>query len=168
MVCLRIVLLTLTVASCAGAPRPVAVLSREAPAPVGPYSQAVDTGDLVFVAGQIALDPATGQLAGADVPTQTERLLANLRAVLAAAGLGLDDVVRTTVYMVDLGQFAAMNKVYARHFTGVPPARATVQVAALPKGALVEIDAIAVRRRHAAPSATSRAAAPTIASASRP
>jgi 2-iminobutanoate/2-iminopropanoate deaminase len=116
-----------------------------APKAIGPYSQGIDTGSLVFVSGQIPLDPATGQLVGGTIAEQTERVIQNVKAILAASGLELAHVVRTTVYLVDLGEFAAMNEVYARHFPKDPPARATVQVAALPKGARIEIDAIAIR-----------------------
>ena len=115
-----------------------------APAPVGPYVQAVQHGDLIFASGQIPLDPETSKLAGDDIEAQTERVIANLEAVLVEAGSGLHKVVRTTVYLVDLSLFPRVNAVYARHFTGTPPpARATVGVAALPLGAQVEIDAIA-------------------------
>jgi 2-iminobutanoate/2-iminopropanoate deaminase len=117
-----------------------------APASVGPYSQAVEHAGLVFVSGQIGLDPATGRLVGGGVEAQTRRALANLRAVLEAAGASLADVVRTTLYLVDLAAFPRVNAVYAEHFASSPrPARSTVQVAALPLGARVEIDAIAVR-----------------------
>lgn len=120
-----------------------AVTSPEAPAAIGPYSQAVRAGGWLYLSGQISVDPATGALAAGGVLEQTERALKNLGAVLRAAGLGYGDVVKTTVYMSDLGRFAEMNEAYARAFAGAPPARATVQVAALPKGAAVEIDAIA-------------------------
>jgi 2-iminobutanoate/2-iminopropanoate deaminase len=120
------------------------VRTGEAPAAIGPYSQAVVTGGLVFVSGQIPLDPATGTLVPGDIETQTERVLVSLRAVLAAAGSGLERVLKTTVYLADLEHFARMNAVYARHFSGYPkPARSTVQVAKLPLGALVEIDVVA-------------------------
>ncbi len=120
------------------------VRSARAPAPVGPYSQAVRQGNLLFVSGQIPLDPETGMLVGEEIEEQTERVIANLRAVLEAAGSSLDRVLRTTVYMGDLAAFARMNAVYARHFTGDPkPARSTVQAAGLPLGAQIEIDAIA-------------------------
>ncbi len=122
--------------------RPVS--SKDAPAAIGPYSQAIQAGRIVFLSGQIPLDPATGQMVDGDVSVQTERVMQNLRAVLAAAGRTMKDVVRTTVYLVDLGQFAAVNEVYGRHFEPPFPARATVQVAALPRGAQVEIDAIAI------------------------
>lgn len=125
---------------------PTAVTTDAAPRALGPYRQAVVAGDLVFCAGQVGLDPATGQLVTGGLPTETTRALENLAAVLAAAGLGLRDVVKTTVYLVDLGEFAALNEVYGRYFTPPYPARATVQVTALPAGARVEIDAIAVRR----------------------
>jgi 2-iminobutanoate/2-iminopropanoate deaminase len=115
-----------------------------APAAIGPYSQGVRCGNLLFLSGQIPLDPATGRLVEGDVAAQTLRVLANLHAVLAAAGAGFSDVVRTTIYLVDLAHFAVVNEIYARHIGEPPPARSTVQVAALPRGALVEIDAIAV------------------------
>ena len=121
------------------------ISTDRAPKAIGPYSQAVDLGDLVFCSGQIPLDPATGQIVAGDIQAQTERVLKNLQEVLQAAGLGLGDVVRTTVFMTDLGEFPAMNEVYARHFPQDPPARSTVQVAALPRGARVEVDAIARR-----------------------
>ena len=126
---------------------PKKIISTEkAPKAIGPYSQAVDLGDLVFLSGQIPLDPASGQFRGAgDIVAQTELVLQNLQAVLAAAGLTAAHVVRTTVYLTDLAEFPKMNEVYARVFTEAPPARSTVQVAALPRGARVEIDAIARR-----------------------
>jgi 2-iminobutanoate/2-iminopropanoate deaminase len=120
-----------------------AISSAQAPAAIGPYSQAVRTGDLVFCSGQIPLDPSTGALVEGDIGKQTDRIMKNLQAVLEAAGAGLDGVVRTTIYLVDMHDFAAVNEAYAKWFTDVPPARATVQVSALPKGARVEIDAIA-------------------------
>ncbi len=123
------------------------IATKDAPAAVGPYSQAVRAGALVFLSGQIPLDPATGHLVPGDVVAQTERVLENLRAVLAAAGCTFGDVVRTTIYLVDLAHFAGVNDVYARCFVPPYPARATVQVAALPRGAQIEIDAIAVAER---------------------
>lgn len=117
--------------------------SKSAPAAIGPYSQAIRAGALVFLSGQIPLDPSTGALVDGDIAAQTTRVMENLRAVLAAAGCTFHDVVRTTIYLVDLGHFAAVNEAYARFFEAPFPARATVQVAALPRGALVEIDAIA-------------------------
>ena len=124
-----------------------AVATEQAPQAIGPYSQAIVAGDLVFLSGQIPLDPATGLLVEGSVADETRRVLENLRAVLAAAGLALGDVVRTTVFVTDLADFAVVNQTYAEFFTAPYPARATVQVAALPRGARVEIDAIARRRR---------------------
>jgi 2-iminobutanoate/2-iminopropanoate deaminase len=121
-----------------------AVTAHDAPAPVGPYSQAVAHGGLLFVSGQIPLDPHTGALVDGDIEAQTQRVISNLRAILEAAGTSLSRVVRTTVYVTDLAHFGRVNEVYARFFSGDPaPARATLQVAALPLGAAVEIDAIA-------------------------
>ena len=114
-----------------------------APGAIGPYSQAVRSGDLVFCSGQIPLDPLTGQLVDGGIGSQTARVLANLAAVLAAADLKLANVVKTTVFLVSMDDFPAMNEVYALHFDEDPPARSTVAVAALPKGARVEIEAIA-------------------------
>ena len=115
-----------------------------APAPIGPYSQAVVHGSLVYASGQIPIDPATGALVEGSIEAQTERVIRNLAAVLEAAGSDLDRVLKTTVYVTDLSLFARVNQVYARHFGDAPsPARATVEVAALPLGALVEMDAIA-------------------------
>ncbi|MDE1975625.1 MAG: Rid family detoxifying hydrolase [Elusimicrobia bacterium] len=121
-----------------------AVLSRKAPKPIGPYSQGVDCGKMVFVSGQIPAD-AAGNLTGPAVSEQTERCLDNLEAVLKAAGLGLKDVVKTTVFMTDLVCFSEMNEAYAKRFKPPYPARAAVQVSALPKGAAVEIEAVAAR-----------------------
>jgi 2-iminobutanoate/2-iminopropanoate deaminase len=118
----------------------------KAPAAIGPYSQAVRAGEWIFASGQIPLDPLTGQIVQGDAAAQSERVLKNLEAVLAAAGAGFADVVKTTIYLVDLTHFAAVNDVYGRWFEPPHPARATVQVAALPRGALVEIDAIAIAR----------------------
>jgi len=126
----------------------------DAPAAIGPYSQAqvvrLHGGNrMVFTSGQIALDPASGQLVGEEVAEQTERVLENLSQVLNGAGLGLEDVVKTTVYLVDMGDFQAMNQVYEQRFRdGAPPARTTVAVAGLPRGARVEIDAVAVGRDY--------------------
>ena len=119
------------------------VESNEAPKAIGPYSQGIKAGGFVFVSGQVALDPATGAMVGADVAAQTERVLQNLQAVVEAAGSDLDRVVKTTVYLRSMADFAAMNEVYKRYFKNEPPARATVAVAGLPKDALVEIDVIA-------------------------
>jgi len=119
------------------------ISTAAAPAAIGPYSQAIRTGNLVFVSGQIPLDPATGQLLGGDIRAQTRQVLKNLAAILEAAGSGLARVVKTTVYLRDLGEFAAMNEVYAEFFSEQPPARATVQVARLPRDAAVEIELVA-------------------------
>lgn len=118
------------------------ISTDKAPAAVGPYSQAVRVGDLVFTAGQVALDPATGKLVEGGIEEQTRRVLQNLAAVLEAAGSSLDRVVKTTVFLKDMGDFAAMNAVYAEFFPTDPPARSTVEVSALALGALVEIEAI--------------------------
>ena len=117
--------------------------TEHAPAAVGPYSQAVRVGQFVYTAGQIPLDPATGKMVEHDITTQTERSLRNLEAVLAAAGGSLSDVVKTTVFLQDIAEFAAMNAVYAQFFSQNPPARSAVQAAALPLGARVEIEAVA-------------------------
>lgn len=119
------------------------IFTEAAPAAVGPYSQAIVTGSLVFCSGQIALDPATSDLVSQDLEAQTEQALKNLSAVLQAAGSGLEQVVKTTVFLTDMGDFAAMNAVYERVFGGHKPARSAFQVGALPKGARVEIEAIA-------------------------
>jgi len=115
------------------------------PAAIGPYSQAITAGDLVFVSGQIPIDPATGALVEGDIVAQTDRVMRNLAAILEAAGSSLPNVLKTTVYLANLDDFQAVNETYGRHFQSDPPARATVQVARLPKGAGVEIDAIALR-----------------------
>jgi 2-iminobutanoate/2-iminopropanoate deaminase len=121
------------------------VATDHAPKAIGPYSQAIVADGIVYTAGQVALDPSTGALIGATIAEQTEQVLTNLAAVLAAAGSSLGQVVKTTVYLADMADFAAMNEVYARHFGGHRPARSTVQAAGLPKGARVEIDAIAIQ-----------------------
>ena len=122
-----------------------AVRTEEAPAPFqgAPYSQAIRAGDFVFVSGQLALQPDHAEIVGDSIEEQTEQVLANLRAILEAAGSGLDNLIKTTVYLADLGDFAGMNEVYARHVGEVPPARATIEVSALPSGAKVEIEAVA-------------------------
>ena len=122
-----------------------AVATDKAPKAIGPYSQAIVTGGVVYTAGQVALDPQSGELVGANVAQETEQVLKNLTAVLLAAGSSLGQVVKTTVYLADMADFAAMNEVYAKHFGGHRPARSTVQAAGLPKAARVEIDAIAIR-----------------------
>ena len=122
-----------------------AVRTEQAPAPFqgAPYSQAIKAGGFVFVSGQLALRPDHTEIVGDSIGEQTEQVFANLRAILEAAGSGLDRIVKTTVYLADLGDFAGMNEVYARHVGDVPPARATVEIAALPSGAKVEIEAVA-------------------------
>ena len=120
------------------------IATKDAPQAIGPYSQAIKAAGLVFCSGQIALDPASGAVVAGDVAQQTERVLRNLSAVLAAAGSGLDRVVKTTVFLKNMGDFAAMNEVYARYFKAAPPARSTVEAARLPKDVLVEIDVIAL------------------------
>lgn len=114
-----------------------------APAAIGPYSQAVRSAGFLFTAGQIGLDPATGELVGPDVESQARRVFRNLQAVLAAAGAGFADVVKSTVYLADMADFATVNAIYAEHFDAPYPARSTVQAAGLPKGARVEIDLVA-------------------------
>ena len=122
------------------------VATKDAPAAIGPYSQAVRVGDLVFTSGQVGLDPVTGALVEGGIQAQTIRVLENLKAVLAAAGLELAQVIKTTVFLKDMGDFAPMNEVYAQYLTAegvVAPARSTIAVAGLPRGALVEIEVIA-------------------------
>ena len=120
-----------------------AISTSAAPAAIGPYSQAVRAGSLLFVSGQIPLDPATAMLVEGDIAAQTHRVFRNLSGILEAAGSSLDRVVRTTVYLADMNDFAAMNEVYASYFSAPAPARATIQAARLPKDARVEIDVIA-------------------------
>jgi len=121
------------------------VVTDAAPKAIGPYSQGITTDGLVFTAGQVALDPTSGELVGTTAAQQTEQVFKNLEAVLAAAGTSLGNVVKTTVYLADMADFAQMNEVYAKHFGTHKPARSTVQAAGLPKAARVEIDAIAVK-----------------------
>jgi 2-iminobutanoate/2-iminopropanoate deaminase len=123
-----------------------AITTTGAPAAIGPYSQGIAADGLVFAAGQAALDPATGALVEGGIEPETERVMANLTAVLDAAGCGWGDVVKTTVFLVDMADFAAVNTIYGRFVSDPPPARSTVAVAGLPKGARVEIEAIASRR----------------------
>jgi 2-iminobutanoate/2-iminopropanoate deaminase len=120
------------------------VLTARGPKPIGPYSQAVKSGGFVFVSGQVALDPQSGEFVGTEVRQQTERVLENLKAILEAAGVSLHHVVKTTVFLKDMNDFSAMNEVYAKYFSAAPPARSTIQAARLPKDALVEIDVVAV------------------------
>ena len=119
--------------------------TNNAPAAIGPYSQAVQTGNMLFVSGQIPIDPATGEFAGNDITTQTNQSLTNIKNILAAAGYTMNDVVKTTVLLADIADFAAMNAVYAEYFTENKPARAAFAVKDLPRGALVEIEAIAAK-----------------------
>jgi 2-iminobutanoate/2-iminopropanoate deaminase len=123
------------------------VSTEKAPAAIGPYSQAVIAGGFLFSAGQIALDPATGQIVDGDITRQTDRVMENLEAVLSAAGLEWKDVVRTTVYLHDMADFPTVNEIYGRWLGAARPARSTIQVSALPRGALVEIDLIAAANR---------------------
>lgn len=122
-----------------------AFATTDAPAAVGPYSQAIAAGDFLFCSGQVHLEPASGALVDGDIAVQTERVLDNLTAVLAAAGRSMADVVKTTVFLVDMNDFAEMNAVYGRYMPDPPPARSTIGVAALPKAARVEIELIATR-----------------------
>jgi 2-iminobutanoate/2-iminopropanoate deaminase len=126
---------------------PRTVSTDRAPRAIGPYSQAMVHGDLVFLSGQIPLDPATNQLVGGDIAAQTHRVLDNIRAVLEAAGSSLASVLRTTVFLKDMAEFAAMNAVYGEYFPENPPARSTVQAARLPRDVSVEIDVIAALER---------------------
>lgn len=120
------------------------IVCAGAPAAIGPYSQAIRAGGFVFVSGQIPLDPETGRVVEGGIAAQAERVLDSLRAILDASGSGLHRVVKTTVFLADLGHFAEVNEVYARFFPHAPPARATVQVAALPRGVGIEIEAVAL------------------------
>jgi 2-iminobutanoate/2-iminopropanoate deaminase len=119
------------------------ILTARGPKPIGPYSQAIKSNGFLFVSGQVALDPQTGEFVGTDVRQQTERVMENLKGILEASGVSFHHVVKTTVFLKDMNDFAAMNETYARYFTAAPPARSTVQAARLPKDALVEIDLIA-------------------------
>jgi 2-iminobutanoate/2-iminopropanoate deaminase len=120
--------------------------TRQAPAAIGPYSQAVEQNGLIFCSGQVALDPASGKLVEGGIEFETRRVLQNLGEVLVAAGLDFVDIVKTTIFMIDLADFETVNRVYGEHFEPPYPARSTVQVAALPRGARIEIDAIALKR----------------------
>jgi len=120
------------------------IATGDAPQAIGPYSQAVRAGNMVFASGQIPLDPATKEFVAGGIAEQTEQVLKNLTAVFAAAGVGMDQIVKTTVFLADMNDFTAMNEVYGKYFSDNPPARATVQAARLPRDAKVEIEAIAV------------------------
>jgi 2-iminobutanoate/2-iminopropanoate deaminase len=120
------------------------ISTQDAPAAIGPYSQAIRTGTMMFCSGQIPLDPKTGQIVSGGIDAQTTRVCENITAVLRAEGLSFADIVKTTIFLTDLGDFQTVNEIYGKYFSENPPARSTVQVAALPKGAKVEIEAIAV------------------------
>ena len=120
------------------------IATKDAPQAIGPYSQAIKANGFIFTSGQIAIDPATQQVVGGDIAAQTERVLRNLSEILEAAGSGLGKVVRSTVFLKNMNDFAAMNQVYGKYFSSVPPARSTVEVARLPKDVLVEIDVVAL------------------------
>ena len=122
-----------------------AIHTENAPAAIGPYSQAIQAGNTIYVSGQLPIDPATGAFAGADIAAQTRQSLTNIRSILAGAGYSMTDVVKTTVLLADIADFAAMNAVYAEFFAAPFPARAAFQVAALPKNALVELECVAVK-----------------------
>jgi 2-iminobutanoate/2-iminopropanoate deaminase len=124
------------------------VLTKEAPAPIGPYSQGIiSTGDFLFTAGQIALDPKSGQIVAGDIKVQTRQVMNNITAILRQAGVTMSDVVKTTVFLKDMNEFAGMNEVYGEYFKETPPARSTVEVARLPRDVKVEIEVIAAVKR---------------------
>lgn len=123
------------------------VYTEKAPKPIGPYSQAIIAGDFIFASGQIPIDPKTNQLVQGDIKEQTRRVLENLKAILEEAGVTLDDVVKVTIYIKDLGEFAGMNDVYSQYFKNSPPARTTVEVSRLPRDVKIEIDLIAVKKQ---------------------
>jgi reactive intermediate/imine deaminase len=150
-------------------PARVAVTSSQAPRAIGPYSQAIDVaaGSFVFVSGQIPLDPATGELVQGDIGAQTERVMENVKAVLAASGATLDDVVKTNLYIADMNDFTKINETYARYFQKTPPARATLQMAALPRGARIEIECVAATGGSTRVGAVQSAQAPAAAGASQ-
>ena len=143
--CLSLLFVVALMTSVSFAQEKKVVATKDAPQPIGPYSQAIKAGGFVFASGQIALDPATGKLIEGDIKAQTERVLKNLTAVLAAAGSSMDRVVRTTVFLKNISDFPAMNEVYGQFFKNEPPSRSTVQVAALPKDSLLEIDVVALQ-----------------------
>ena len=143
--CLSLLFVLALMTSVSFAQEKKVVATKDAPQPIGPYSQAIKAGGFVFASGQIALDPATGKLIEGDIKAQTERVLKNLSAVLAAAGSSMDRVVRTTVFLKNISDFPAMNEVYGQFFNNEPPSRSTVQVAALPRDALLEIDVVALQ-----------------------
>ena len=136
-------LLAVVLAGCTAMPVKESVVAKDAPAPIGPYSQAIRVGNLLFLSGQTATDPKTNQLNSGSIEEQTKQTLDNLEAVLKASGMSMENVVNTTVFLKDVNDFGKMNAVYATYFKDKPPARATVQIARLPRDALVEISAIA-------------------------
>ena len=140
-----LLLVALGITGCASIATKEVVATKEAPAAIGPYSQAIKFGNMLFLAGQISIDPKTNQLNTGSIEEQTKLVLDNLKAVLAANGMTMDDVVSTTVFLKDLNEFGKMNGVYGSYFKDKPPARATVQVARLPRDVLVEISAIAAK-----------------------
>ncbi len=142
---LFVLLAALGIAGCASIATKEVVATKEAPAAIGPYSQAIKFGNMLFLAGQISIDPKTNQLNTGSIEEQTKLVLENLKAVLAANGMTMDDVVSTTVFLKDLNEFGKMNGIYGSYFKDKPPARATVQVARLPRDVLVEISAIAAK-----------------------
>ncbi len=119
------------------------VVTDRGPKPIGPYSQAIKANGFIYLSGQVALDPKSGELVGSDIRKQTERVLENIKGILEAAGANLHHVIKTTVFLKDMNDFSGMNETYARYFTAAPPARSTVQVSRLPKDALVEVEVIA-------------------------
>lgn len=119
------------------------IRTDNAPAPIGPYNQAIQYGDMIFISGQIPIDPKSGNLVQSDIKAETTQVMENLKAILTEAGLNFDDVIKTSIFLMDMGQFGAVNEVYGSYFTGYAPARETVQVAGLPKGVNVEISMIA-------------------------
>ena len=123
-----------------------AVSSDKAPKAIGPYSQGIEAGDFIFLSGQIPLDPATGDMVSGGIEAQTRRVLDNLKAIVESQGLDMDSVVKTTIFLADMGDFAKVNEIYGSYFGEIPPARSTIQVGALPKNARIEIEAIALRR----------------------
>jgi len=123
-----------------------AVSSDKAPKAIGPYSQGIEAGDFIFLSGQIPLDPATGDMVSGGIEAQTRRVLDNLKAIVESQGLDMDSVVKTTIFLADMGDFAKVNEVYGSYFGVVPPARSTIQVGALPKNARIEIEAVVLRR----------------------
>jgi 2-iminobutanoate/2-iminopropanoate deaminase len=143
--CLSVLFVLVLMTTVCFAQEKKVVASKDAPQPIGPYSQAIKAGGFVFASGQIALDPTTGKLIEGDIKAQTERVLKNLTAVLAAAGSSMDRVVRTTVFLKNISDFPAMNEVYGQFFKNEPPSRSTVGVAALPRDALLEIDVVALQ-----------------------